>query len=119
MAGIIMKIILILSFWVMSYMASNGQGVSANQLLNMLDLTVPKLESKLLDKRFYAEASIVCGDTAVKTYQYHPAVKVGNRKRTDSFGRKLVRSVLKETFTHTYQTTSEAEYTVIINQLKK
>jgi len=119
MAGIIMKKILLLFFWAVPHMVANGQGFSANQLLDMLDLSVPKLESNLLSKRFYAEASVESGDTALKTYLYLPAIKGGNRKRTDTVGRKLVRSVLKETFTHTFQTTSQAEYTGIINQLKK
>lgn len=119
MAGITMKKISFLSFWIVAHIVANGQEFSANQLLDMLSLTVPKLENRLLNKRYFAEATVVSGDTAVKTYQYLPVIKGGNKKRTDTVGRKLLRSVLKETFTHTYQTTSEAEYTGIINELKK
>lgn len=114
-----MKKILCLSFWVVSQTVANGQEFSANQLLDMLALAIPKLESKLLNKKFYAEASVISGDTTRKVYLYHPATKFGNSNRTDTVARKLVRSVLKETYTQTYQTTSEAEYTGIINQLKR
>ena len=114
-----MKKIIFLSFSLILQLAVSGQEFSANQLLDMLDLTTPKLESRLLGKRFYAEEPLVSGDTTLKTYSYLPAIKGANKKRTDTVGRKLVRAVLKETFTNTYQTTSEAEYIAIINQLKK
>jgi len=114
-----MKKILFLSFWMILQTVANGQDFSTNQLLELLELTVPKLESKLLRKGFHAEAPVVSGDTAVQTYLYLPVSKNGNKKRTDTVRKKFVRSVLKETFTHTYQTTSEAEYTGILHQLKK
>jgi hypothetical protein len=114
-----MKKILLLSFLVAHHLVTKGQGFTANQLLGMLDLTLAKLEIKLTNKRYNPEAPVVSGDTSVIIYSYSPIAKGGNKKRTDATGRKFLRSVLKETFTHTYQTTSAAEYTAIINELKK
>jgi hypothetical protein len=112
-----MKKILLLSFWVVSDALANAQEFSASKLLDMLSLTVPKLESQLADKRYRSAGTELYGDTAVKTYEYRPVVK--KKKQTDSVSRKFLRSVLKETFTLSYQTTSAAEYTGIVEGLKK
>ena len=85
--------------------------------MDMLHLPVPKLESQLLSKKYRSAGTELYGDTAVKTYEYRPAIK--KKKLTDSVSRKILRSVLKETFTLTYQTTSIAEYTGIMLALKK
>jgi hypothetical protein len=93
---------------------ANGQEFSADKLLDMLSLSIPKFESHLTNKRYRSEGTEYAGDTAVKTYAYRP-----KKARTDSASRKIVRSVLKETFTLTYKTTLKAEYTSIIEDLKK
>jgi hypothetical protein len=83
----------------------------------MLSLTVPKLEAQLLNKKYRSAGTELHGDTAVKTYEYRPVIK--KKKLTDSVSRKLLRSVLKETFILTYETTSVTEYNTIILALKK
>ena len=109
-----MKKILLLPFWIMLAGLANGQEFSADKLLDMLSLSVAKFESHLTNKRYRSEGTEYAGDTAVKTYAYRP-----KKARTDSANRKIVRSVLKETFTLTYKTTVKAEYTGIIEDLKK
>lgn len=98
---------------------AKGQEFSADKLLNMLSLSVSKLESQLSGKRYYASGTELFGDTTVKAYLYRPVIRNSKKKLTDSVGRKFLRSVLKETFTLTYQTTSAEEYTGIIATLKK
>ena len=112
-----MKKILILSFFMALATAVNCQDFSADKLLNMLSFSVSKLESQLLDKRYYSLGTEFSGDTAIRTYLYRPVIK--KKKQTDPVSRKFLRSVLKETFTLTYQTTSVTEYTGIILTLKK
>ncbi len=114
-----MKKILFLSFWLIGCVVANGQNFSARQLLDMLDLAIPKLASKMSNKSFYAEEPLLSGDTTFQTYIYSSATKGGNGKKADTVGRKLIRAELKETFTHSYQTTSKAEYKSIIDQLKR
>ena len=118
-AEIAMKKILLLSFWIVLSTLANGQEFSADKLIDMLSLTVPKLESQLSNKRYRSEGTEVFGDTAVKTYIYRPVIRNSKKMQTDSVSRKFLRSVLKETFTLTYQTTSASEYTGIIAALKK
>ena len=112
-----MRKILLLSFWIAFTALANGQEFTADRLMDMLSLPLPKFESKLLDKKYRSAGTELYGDTAVKTYEYRPAMK--KRKLTDSVSRKLLRSVLKETFTLTYQTTSVTEYSNILLELKK
>jgi hypothetical protein len=112
-----MRKILLLSFWIALTALANGQELSADKLMDMLSLPVPKLESQLLNKKYRSAGIESYGDTVVKTYEYRPALK--KKKLTDSVSRKLLRSVLKETFTLTYQTTSVSEYSIIIETLKK
>jgi hypothetical protein len=94
-----------------------GQEFSADKMMDMLSLTVPKLESQLINKKYHAAGTEVYGDTVVKTYTYRPSFK--KKKSADSVSRKILRSTLKETFTLTYQTTSATEYRGIIDALKK
>lgn len=117
-ACISMKRTAFIFYWIVLTSPVYSQELSANQLLDMLSLTVPKLETRLSNKRYYADTLIFSGDTAVKTFRYIPAIK-NNKKRSDTVSRKLLRSVLKESFTNTYQTTSALEYTNIISELKK
>ena len=118
-AGTAMKKILFLSFWTVLSTMANGQELSADKLIDMLSFPVPKLESQLSNKRYHSSGIEVFGDTAVKTYLYRPVIKNSKKSQTDSVGRRFLRSVLKETFTNTYQTTSAAEYKGIIDDLKK
>ena len=114
-----MKKILFLFFGILLNTLLYGQELSADKLLNMLSLAVPKFESQLSDKRYRVEGVELSGDTAIKTYLYRPVIKNGRKKQTDTISRKVCRSVLKETFLITYQTTSVVEYTGIIVDLKK
>ncbi len=114
-----MRKILFLSFWIVLTTQANGQEFSADKLLDMLTLTVPKLESQLLNKKYRSSGTEFAGDTAIKTYVYRPVIKNSKKKQPDTVSRKFIRSVLKETFTLTYQTTLAIEYTSIINALKK
>jgi hypothetical protein len=118
-AGIAMKKFLLLFFCIVSTALVNAQELSADKLLDMLSLTVPKLESQLSNKRYRSTGTEFLGDTAVKTYQYRPVIRNSRKKQTDSVSRNFLRSVLKETFTLTYQTTSSTEYMGIIETLKK
>ena len=102
-----MRKILLLFFGIALTALANGQEFSAGKLMDMLHLPVPKLESQLLSKKYRSARTELYGDTAVKTYEYRPAIK--KKKLTDSVSRKILRSVLKETFTLTYQTTSIVE----------
>lgn len=95
------------------------QQLSADNLLNLLALTVPKVESQLSNKRYYTLATEFFGDTIVKTYLYRPVLRNSKKKQVDSVSRKCLRSILKETATITYQTTSAAEYHGIIATIKK
>jgi hypothetical protein len=110
-----MKKNLLLFFLAGLTILAKAQEFSADKLMNMLSLTTPKLESQLLSKRYSLSGTELYGDTAVKTFTYRPKKK----KLADSVGRKFLRSVLKETFTLTYQTTEITEYTGIIDALKK
>jgi hypothetical protein len=112
-----MKKILFLSFLIVLTAVANSQDFTADKLLNMLSLSVSKLESHLLDKRYYSLGTEFSGDTAIRTYLYRPVIK--KKKQTDPVSRKFLRSALKETFTLTYQTTSSTEYKGIIETLKK
>jgi hypothetical protein len=112
-----MRKILLLCFLTALTALGNGQEFSADKLMNMLSLTVPKLEAQLLNKKYRSAGTELHGDTAVKTYEYRPVIK--KKKLTDSVSRKLLRSVLKETFILTYETTSVTEYNTIILALKK
>jgi hypothetical protein len=114
-----MRKILFLSFWIVLTAQANGQEFSADKLLDMLTLTVPKLESHLLNKKYRSSGTEFAGDTAIKTYAYRPVIKNSKKKQTDTVSRKFIRSVLKETFTLTYQTTLATEYSSIIDALKK
>lgn len=114
-----MKKILFLSFWIVLTTAVNSQELSAGKLLDMLSFTGTKLNEQLSNKRYYFSETEVYGDTAVKIYEYRPVIRNSKKKQTDSVSRKFLRSSLKETFTLTYQTTSAAEYTGIIDALKK
>jgi hypothetical protein len=112
-----MRKILFLSFLIVFTRKVNGQEFSADKLMDMLSYSVPKLEGHLLNKKYRSAGTELYGDTAVKTYEYRPAIR--KKKLTDSVSRKIQRSVLKETFTLTYQTTSASEYNGIIGVLKK
>lgn len=114
-----MKKILLLFIWIALTTGARCQELSADKLLNLLSLSVPKLESQLSNKRYYTVATEFLGDTIVKTYLYRPVIRNSKKKQIDSVSRKCLRSVLKETYTFTYETTSAAEYTSIIASLKK
>ena len=109
---------LLIFFWVILDNPSFGQVFSAAKLLSMLSETVHKKEDMLLSRKYIFSGSEISGDTTFKVYKTRPARK--NKKiQTDSTGRKFIIAVLKETSTLTYQTTAAAEYTAIIDALKK
>jgi len=93
-----------------------GQQLSADKLLDMLSLPLSKLESQLLHKKYQYTGIEFSGDTAFNIYQPRPA---GKRKDPDQVRRKFTRSVLKHTFTLTYETTSAEEYRDFTGELKK
>jgi hypothetical protein len=112
-----MRKILLLCFFTALTALVMAQEFSADKMMNMLSLPVIKLDGQLLNKKYRSAGTELHGDTAVKTYEYRPVIK--KKKLTDSISRKVMRSVLKETFTLTYQTTSATEYNNIILALKK
>jgi hypothetical protein len=115
--GTAMRKILLLSFYITVAASTNGQNFSADKLLDMLSFSVPEIEKQLVKKKYRFSATDFFGDTAVTLYQYY-AVK-SKKKPTDSVCRKFGITVLNETFKNTYQTTSAAEYTGIIDALKQ
>ncbi len=114
-----MKRIFFLSFCIVTIARVNAQDFSADKLIDMLSLTGPKLQNLLLSKKYHSSETEYFGDTAVTMYQTIPVISFNKKKQADSENRKFTRSVLKETFIHTYQTTSAAEYGNIIKALKK
>jgi hypothetical protein len=120
-AGITMKQLLLLSFCMAVSVTTHAQHFSADNMLDMLSLPIPKLEKQLLKKKYRSTGIEFYGDTAVKTYQYRTAYKkkYGRKIAADSVERNVLRSALKQTFTLTYQTTSATEYHTIIEGLKK
>jgi len=98
---------------------ANGQEFSSDKLIDLLSLKAPKLESQLFSKKYLPSETEWLGDTAVSTFEYDPVIRFSKKKQPDTASRKFIRSVLKETFTLTYQTTSFAEYKGIITGLKK
>ena len=86
---ITMKKILFLSFFMALATAVNCQDFSADKLLNMLSFSVSKLESQLLDKRYYSLRTEFSGDTAIRTYLYRPVIK--KKKQNHSNSRELQR----------------------------
>lgn len=113
-----MKKILFVSFYVALTTIARGQEFSADKLFDMLSLPAAKAESQLLSKKYHFTGNEFFGDTLIKRYEYRPA-RYGKKKQPDSVSRTFLRSILKETFTLTYQTTSSAEYNGIIVAIKK
>lgn len=113
-----MKKILSIALGLFLHSLVNGQQISSDQMLNLLSLSLPKLESQLSGKRFFAASEKSEGDTAFKTYEYRPSYKKGKPLQRDSIYRKIVRASLKETSTLCYQTTAEWEFSSAIEALK-
>jgi hypothetical protein len=114
-----MKRILLLSFFTIAAAMANGQKLLADKLMDILSFTAAKTESFLLSKKYRVTGEASLGDTLIKTFQYNAVPFGGKKKQADTAGRRVTRSVLKETFILTYQTTSAAEYRSIITDLKK
>lgn len=114
-----MKRLLLLSLCTAAAAMAKGQNLSADKLMDMLSLPAAKAESFLISKKYRFTGEEYLGDTLIKTYQYSAASFGGKKKQVDTSGRRLTRSVLKETFILTYQVTSAAEYKSIIADLKK
>jgi len=114
-----MRTISLLFFLITFSTLVNAQEFSADKLLDMLSLSPLKFESLLTNKKYRTAGTEMAGDTSMKIYQYRPVFKNNKKKQADTVSRKLIRSMLKETFTLTYQTTSVTEYTIIIETLKK
>lgn len=114
-----MKKILLLSFCTVTTVMLKGQDLSADKLIDMLSLPEAKAESFLLSKKYRPADAESLGDTLIKTYQYNAAPFRGKKKQADTSSRRLIRSVLKETFILTYSITSASEYKKIIADLKK
>lgn len=112
------KLSFLLAFLIFTAIAKS-QDFSAGKLIDMLSLSLPKLESLFLEKRYHSTGIELFGDTSVKTYEYRPVIRNNKKKQTDSISRKFLRSVLKETFTLCYKSTSVTEYAGIISALKK
>lgn len=121
-----MRKILFLSFCIILTLSINGQNFSADKLLDMLSLTVPEIEKQLIKKKYRFLTTDFLGDTAVTLYEYYPVKS--KKKQTparlshlgvDTVSRKFRITLLNETFKNTYQTTSAAEYTSIIDALKQ
>ncbi|MDB5279002.1 MAG: hypothetical protein JWR61_3957 [Ferruginibacter sp.] len=101
------------------FTSANAQDFSASRLIDMLSGDHYKIEKQVTGKKYRFTGSESFGDTVVRTYQYRPVIKNSKKKTADSIARRMQISSLKETFTLTYQTTSPAEYTGIIDKLKK
>jgi hypothetical protein len=115
-----MKKIVLFSACILITTFLKAQVFSGDKLLDMLTLSQAKLENQLADKRYRSAGTESFGDTIVKSYEYRPVIRrSSSKKQTDPVSRKFFRSVLKQTFKLTYQTTAAAEYTAIIEALKK
>jgi len=119
MAEMAMKRIFFLCFCIVATVVTNGQDFSADKLIDMLSLTVPKFETQLINKKYQPLETEWSGDTAISIYEYRPAINFSKKKHADTVNRKFIRSTLKETFVLTYQTTSAVEYKTVIGALKK
>jgi len=113
-----MKRIILLFFWILQAAMAAGQELSADKLIDMLSLSLPKLESQLLHKKYLYAGIEFSGDTAFNTYEPRP---VGGKKnkQAEAVRRRFTRAVLKNTFTLTYHTSSVNEYNDFIAELKK
>ncbi len=114
-----MKRIFLLTFWVAGITTANAQDFSVDKLIEMMSLTVPKFDRQLVNNKYQSLETEWLGDTAVKMYEYYPSIRFSKKKTADTVCRKFTRSFLKETYIHTYQTTSPLEYKGIITGLKK
>lgn len=119
MAGIAIKSIALFLIGTAGFTLVSGQEFSADKLIDLLSLKESKLEALLFNKKYQASETEWSGDTAVRIYEYYPLNRFSKKKQADTVSRKFTRSVLKETFLLTYQTTSSTEYRGIITGLKK
>ncbi|HSN60530.1 MAG TPA: hypothetical protein VLR49_06330 [Ferruginibacter sp.] len=113
-----MKTFLFLIIWVILSTPAKSQELSADKLIGMLSLTIPKTEGQLLLKKYFFSGTEVSGDTTIRIYQYKP-ISNSPGKQKDSAGRRIMIASLKGTSTLTYQTNSEAEFKTLIESLKK
>lgn len=113
-----MKKILFIFFWVILSTSIQGQELSADKLISMVSTSVAKAENQLKEKKYIFAGTETVGDTTFRNYHYRAAI-ASRKKQADGVSRKCVFTLLKNTSTLTYQTSSEAEYKKIIESLKK
>lgn len=113
-----MKKILFILLWVILSTATQSQDLPADKLISMLSASLTKAENQLKDKKYVFSGIENSGDTSFRSYEYRPA-SASRKKQADATSRKCVFTLLKNTSTLTYQTSSEAEYRKIIETLKK
>lgn len=114
-----MKILLLISYLIASTTIAYSQEFSADKLVDMLSLSLPKTESQLLNKKYAYAGTVLNGDTTAKLYEYYPANAVIKKKAADAVGKKFLISAYNQTYSLTYQTLSKIEFTTIIKALKK
>lgn len=113
-----MKKIIGISCCIVIAVITNGQDFSANKMIDMLSLPVPKLESQLAKKKFHFLGNERSGDTIASLFRHYPAGSSKKNKKENTC-RKFLRTVLNATSTLTYQTTAPAEFNDMIKALKK
>ncbi len=109
---------LLIFFWVILSTSARSQDLPADKLLDMLSVSLPKIQSQLTGRKYVLAGAETSGDTTFKFYEYRPS-SATRKKQADATTRKLIISLLKNTSTLTYQTSSEAEYKKIVGSLKK
>ena len=87
-----MKKFLLLSSCILSAALVDGQDLSANKLLDMLTLTVPKLESQLSGRKYFSTGTELSGDTITKTYTYRTVFK-NSKKKTSRNGKQKIAEI--------------------------
>ncbi len=97
----------------------HSQELSADKLLDMLSLNLPKAESQLVNKKYSLYSSRLNSDSILRYYAYYPAKTGHTKKGAEPVSRKLLIYNFNRTFKYTYQTASKIEFGNIIKALKK
>lgn len=94
----------------------SAQALSADKLLSTLLMPTSKFDDWAAKKRFLLSNSSKINDTLVKTYDYKAEIK--KKKPVDSVKRCMVSKELKDHFSLIYQTSSQAEFAALVDELK-
>jgi hypothetical protein len=113
-----MKKLLFFFAYLLSVSVVSGQGIAADRLLDYLTTDPLKIDKLLDNKKFFYANKERSGDTTIKIYHYKPEAK-GKKKIVDSVKRMILRYEWKGGSSLTYQTSSEEEFVLLKDELKK